>query len=270
MKKLKGKVAVVTGGARGLGRAYALRLANLGADIAILDINLKSFEEYEAEKKALKAPTVMDEIKKMKRKSIGIEVDISDYKAVITAIDEVVKEFGRLDILVCNAGVGTGPFEGNKASEISYDDLHKTMDRNLFGTIYTCLAAAKYMKKQGYGKIVTVSSKGGIMPSSGAYAHYGTAKAAIAMYTRYLALDLGPYGITVNCIAPGWIMTGQWVTRMKKAGVDFEELAKKVPLQRLGTPEDCAKIIEFLCTELSDYVTGQVLGVNGGSLICPH
>lgn len=269
-EKLLGKVALVTGGARGLGRSYAHRLAKLGADVAILDINLKSFEEYASEKEAMVAPTVMDEIKSLGRKSIGIQVDVSDFKAVCNAVDGVVNEFGKIDVLVCNAGVGTGPFGGNAASEISYEDLHRTMDRNLFATIYTCVAVAKYMKKLRYGKIVTVSSQAGIMPRSGTYAHYGVAKAGVVMYTRYLAYDLAPYNITVNCIAPGFIGTGQWLERHKKEGTDMEALIKSIPMGRLGTPEDCAKVVEFLCTDLSDYVTGQVIGINGGTVIVSH
>jgi 3-oxoacyl-[acyl-carrier protein] reductase len=269
-EKLLGKVALITGGARGLGRAYALRLAKLGADIAVFDINLRSFEEYELEKKSMFGETVVEEIKKLGRKALGIEVDVSNFKAVCEAVDKVVDEFKRIDILVCNAGVGTGPFSGNRASEINYDDLHKTMDRNLFATIYTCIAVAKYMKRQRYGKIVTVASQAGVMPRSGAYAHYGVAKAGIIMYTRYLAYDLAPYGITVNCIAPGFIATGQWLERNKREGTDLDALIKTIPMGRLGTPEDCAKVVEFLCTDLSDYVTGQVIGIDGGTVLAPH
>jgi 3-oxoacyl-[acyl-carrier protein] reductase len=131
---------------------------------------------------------------------------------------------------------------------------------NLYGTVYSCIAAAKWMKEQRRGKIVTVSSYAGLVPGrGGGYAHYGAAKAAIAHYTRYLAQDLGQYGINVNCIAPGYIQTGR-IAQL----TDGTVVARNVALRRVGLPEDCANVIEFLVSEASSYVTGSVIPVDGG------
>jgi 3-oxoacyl-[acyl-carrier protein] reductase len=275
-KKLAGKVAVVTGGARGLGRGYALRLAGLGADTAIIDRNLKAFEVYEFEKNLMTAPTVMDECKALGVRSLGIESDLSDRTAAEKAIATVVEQMSKIDIVVCNAGGGTVRFAdeikpGDEAigrsgrlgetkpgdavttgtpSDCRQDMLTRVIDINLMTCMYTCMAVAPYMKKQRSGKIVTVSSTAGLEPSRG-YHPYGLAKAAIVFYTKSLALELGAYNINVNCIAPGIIRTGRMGDRSK--------IGEGTPLHREGTIEDCARIIEFLTTELSDYVTGNVI-----------
>lgn len=267
-KKLAGKVALVTGGARGLGRGYALRLARLGADIAIIDRNLKGFEVYDFERKQMTAPTVMDECKNLGVTSIGLEVDLADREATKQAVDQIVKELGSLDIVVCNAGGGTvrfadelkpGAKDVNTAgtpSDCPQDMLMRVLNNNLMSCIYTCMAAAPYMKKQKHGKIVTVASTGGLA-ARGSYFPYGTAKAAIIYYTRTLAQDLGPYNINVNCIAPGIIRTGRLGDR--------SAMADRIPLRREGTIDDCVKVVEFLVTDLSDYVTGKTITIDGGS-----
>lgn len=143
--------------------------------------------------------------------------------------------------------------------------LHQVIGRNLYGTVNTVTAVAPMMKKKRYGKIVTVASQAGIQATpDGSYAHYGSAKAGIIMYTKYLAQELGSYGITVNCIAPGYIGTGRLMEDFKKIGI--ENITKNIALKRIGTPEDCSRVIEFLTTDLSDYVTGTVLDVGGGCI----
>jgi 3-oxoacyl-[acyl-carrier protein] reductase len=139
-------------------------------------------------------------------------------------------------------------------------------EMNLYGTIYCCNAVAPIMKEQRSGKIVTVSSVAGISPANdGGYAHYGAAKAAIAHYTRYLAQDLGPFGITANCIAPGTIGTGRIMqTVIPGSARANRDPAARIALKRIGTVEDCARVVEFLVTDLSDYVTGQLIAIDGG------
>jgi 3-oxoacyl-[acyl-carrier protein] reductase len=138
------------------------------------------------------------------------------------------------------------------------------MKRNLYGTVNTCVAVAPTMRAQGAGKIVTVSSQAGRRASpDGGYAHYGAAKAAIIMYTKYLAQDLGPDNIQVNCIAPGYIGTGRLMPMFEAGGVD--RLARSVAQRRLGTPEDCARVVGFLAGPDSDYVTGTIIPIDGGS-----
>lgn len=273
-RKLQGKVALVTGGARGLGRGYALRLATLGADIAIIDRNLKAADVYEFEKALLTADSVVAECEALGVKAIEIEADLTDRSATEAAISDVANKMGRIDIAVCNAGGGTVVFADEREAPSGANDtqdlvttglpsdtpeemLTRVLDINVKTCMYTCMAVAPYMKKQGGGKIVTVSSTAGV-DARGGYHPYGTSKAAIIHYTRALAQELGPFNINVNSIAPGIIRTGRLGDR--------SERAKEIPLRREGTIEDCAKVVEFLTTDLSDYVTGRTIIIDGGYL----
>ena len=266
MAKLDGKVAIVTGAARGLGRAYARRLAGLGAKIAVADLNLKSYEEFEAEANEMTEETTVAEIEASGGSALGIELDVCDHRAVEAMVARVVAQWGRIDILVANAGGGRGRPIDTKASALDPALLQLVTDMNLFGTVYSCNSVAPVMKRQRSGKIITVSSVAGLSPSpDGGYAHYGAAKAAIAHYTRYLAQDLGPYGITANCIAPGVIATGRIMQTVLPGSIDSNrDRSEQIALRRLGTVEDCAKVVEFLATDLSDYVTGTVIPIDGG------
>ena len=273
-RKLQGKVALVTGGARGLGRGYALRLAALGADIAIIDRNLKAADVYEFEKALLTADSVVAECEALGVKAIDLEADLTDREETEAAIGEIADNMGRIDIAVCNAGGGTVVFADERDSASGANDtqdlvttglpsdtpeemLTRVLDINVKTCMYTCMAVAPYMKKQGGGKIVTVSSTAGV-DARGGYHPYGTSKAAIIHYTRALAQELGPFNINVNSIAPGIIRTGRLGDR--------SERAKEIPLRREGTIEDCAKVVEFLATDLSDYVTGRTIIIDGGYL----
>ena len=264
--KLDGKVAIVTGAARGLGRAYAKRLAGLGAKVAVADLDLKSYREFAAEAKAMTGDSTVAEIEAIGGAAIGIEFDVADPAAVEAMAARVVEEWGRIDILVANAGGGRGRPVDTKASQLDPALLQLVIGMNLFGTVYCCNAVAPVMKAQRSGKIITVSSVAGTAASSdGGYAHYGAAKAAIAHYTRYLAQDLGPYGITANCIAPGVIATARIMqTVIPGSSQSNRDRSDLVALRRLGTVEDCAKVVEFLATDLSDYVTGAVIPIDGG------
>jgi 3-oxoacyl-[acyl-carrier protein] reductase len=266
MGKLDGKVAIVTGGGRGLGRAYARRLASLGAKVAVADLDLRSYREFDTEAKDMSAESTVAEIEDSGGAAIGVECDVCDHQAVEAMVARVVEEWGRVDVLIANAGGGRGRPVDTKASTIDPALLDLVVRMNLFGTVYCCNAVAPVMKLQRFGKIVTVSSVAGLSSSSdGGYAHYGAAKAAIAHYTRYLAQDLGPYGITVNCIAPGVIATGRIMQTVLPGSSDSNrDRSELVALRRLGTAEDCAKVVEFLATDLSDYVTGAVIPIDGG------
>lgn len=261
---IAGKTALVTGGARGLGRSYALQLAERGANVAIADVDLAAYEEYEREREQVTEESVEAEIESHGVESIGIEVDVTDPAEVEAMAEEVDDAFGSIDIVVANAGGGVGAPDETRASDIPLDDLHATVERNLYGTIYTCMAVAPYMKEQGSGKIITVSSQAGREATpTGGYAHYGAAKAGIIMYTKYLAQDLGEHGVTANVIAPGYIGTGRLMESFERRGVETFE--KQVALGRLGEPEDCAPVVEFLASDASRYVTGTVIPIDGGS-----
>jgi 3-oxoacyl-[acyl-carrier protein] reductase len=266
MGKLDGRVAIVTGAGRGLGRAYARRLAGLGAKVAVADLDLKSYAEFEAERREMTGDSTVAEIEASGGSALGIELDVADRDAVEAMVAQVMKAWGRVDILVANAGGGRGRPIDTKASTLDPALLDRVLRMNLYGTVYCCNAVAPIMKQQRYGKIVTVGSVAGTSPSAdGGYAHYGAAKAAIAHYTRYLAQDLGPHGITANCVAPGVIATGRIMQTVipGSSGANTDPAAR-VALRRLGTVEDCARVVEFLTTDLSDYVTGVVIPVDGG------
>jgi 3-oxoacyl-[acyl-carrier protein] reductase len=266
MGKLDDKVAIVTGAARGLGRAYAKRLAGLGAKIAVADIDLFSWREFETEATAMTGDNTVAEIEAAGGTAFAIELDVRDAAAVRAMAARILDQWGRIDILVANAGGGRGRPLDTKASTLDPALLHLVTEMNLYGTVYSCNAIAPIMKSQRSGKIITVSSVAGTAPSAdGGYAHYGAAKAAIAHYTRYLAQDLGPFGITVNCIAPGVIATGRIMAMViPGSSQSNRDRAELVALRRLGTVEDCAKVVEFLATDLSDYVTGAVIPIDGG------
>lgn len=268
MGKLKGKVAVITGAGRGLGRAYALRLASLGADIVINDLRLDSAREYEEE---LTAETVAAECEGYGVRALGVEADVTHKAEVQRLFDAALAAFGSVDILVTNAGGVLRPAEQGQASVVSEEDWRFIMDVNLTSTVFCCQAAAAPMKEQQSGKIITVSSQAGVRGNmSGSIAHYCVAKAGIAEYTRLLAGELGPYNINVNCIAPGLILTSRANKQFNRNSPEnVEKAVQGIPLRRLGLPEDCAKVVEFLATDLSDYVTGQVIPICGGMVLSP-
>ena len=254
---LAGKVALVTGGGRGLGRGYALRLGRLGAAVAVADLNLKGAVEADEA-----SSDVIFELEGAGTAAIGLEVDVGDRTAVEGMTERVVDRFGALDVLVCNAG-SMGALERSSATTASEDRLRPILETNLLGTINCCQAAAAHLKAGGWGKVVNVSSLAAIRPQAGgAFAPYVTAKAAVIGYTLSLADELAPHGVTVNAIAPGSIDTP--LTRGLFSDMDDPEAHARVPLGRFGTVADVAGAVEFLCTPLSDYVTGQVICVDGG------
>lgn len=259
MGKLTGQVAVVTGGGRGLGRAFALRLADLGASVAVVDQDLASYTAFEAEEQT----STVDLLLARAPMALGLTADVGDATQIASAIDDVVNAWGRLDVIVCNAGGGSGPLDGGRAGDLDLAEAETVLQRNLMGTINTCVAAAVPMRAQQSGKIVTVASRAGILANRGGeYAHYGVSKAGVIMYTHYLANHLGPEGITANCIAPGFISTGRLSSGFSEQS---ERIAKRIGLRRWGTVDDCANVIEFLATDLSDYVSSAVIPVDGAS-----
>jgi 3-oxoacyl-[acyl-carrier protein] reductase len=179
-------------------------------------------------------------------------------------VAQVRDAWGTVDMLVANAGGGRGRPADTMASTTPPDLFDLVLKMNLYGTYHCCSAVAPLMKAQRSGRIVTVASYAGkVAGIGGGYAHYGSAKAAIAHYTRYLAQELGPYGINANCIAPRVIVTAR-IVKLIGGSSRGNEAADDIALRRYGTPEDCAKVVEFLVTDLSDYVTGALIPIDGG------
>lgn len=262
--KLHGKTAIVTGGARGLGRAAALRLADLGADVAIFDVDLNAAAQYG---EPLDAATVADELIARGVRGIQVELDLTRKADTNAAFERVRSEFGRIDVLVNVAGGLTTSGTG-AATEIPAEDIRTAMDINLMTMVNCCQAAVPIMRASGGGIIVNVSSTAAITTyPGGRYAGYAVAKAAVAHYTRHLAAEVGPDGIRVNSIAPGVMLTSRIVALAATRGIGKASETAHIPLRRYGKPEDFAGVVEFLTTDLSAYVTGECIPVCGGSLL---
>ncbi len=247
-----GRVAVVTGGASGMGLAIARRLAARGDRVGVLDL------DGAAAKGAVEALCASG------AEAVAVEADVADRAAVDTALDTVRAAFGPIAIMVTSAGVD----EFQKFTEISVERWERILAINLTGTFHCLQAAAPDMREARWGRMVTISSSSA---QSGAIrmAHYVASKAGVIGLTKALALELAPRGITVNCIPPGLIDTPM-SRRAAAAGdlMDLEQLgARAVPVRRTGTPEDVAATCAFLCSDEASYITGQVVGVNGGMVV---
>jgi len=241
---LVGKVALVTGGAQGIGRAVVLMLATNGCDVAISDINKET------------AAITAGEIEGMGRKSLAIQANVARFEDGERMIQETVEGLGRIDILVNNAGITRDKL----VLRMSEEDWDAVLDVNLKGAFNCTRAALRHMAKQRSGRIVNIASVVGLMGNAG-QANYAASKAGLIGFTKAVGREVASRGITVNAVAPGYIDTPMTQALPEKAQ---EELKRLIPMVRLGTPEDVAKAVFFLVTGASDYITGQVLQVNGG------
>ena len=255
--RLQGRVAIVTGSASGLGRAMATRLSEEGAALVVADINKEAID------------TTVWELKDAGRKAMGFKVDVTKREEVKELMKAVASEFGRIDILVNNAGVTRyRPFP-----TMDDEDWDIVLGVDLKAVFYCIQAVADYMIKQGYGKIVNISSSLGTgtkpdasLLTPGASSNYAAAKAGAIQLTKTLARELGPRGINVNCVAPGFVLTPMTsVSRSSKEVEEHMELRRmSAVLQRVGKPEDIANAVLFLVSEESSFISGQLLCVDGG------
>ena len=243
----EGRVALVTGGASGIGRAIATRLASEGAKIAIVDRNGNLGEEAAAEIGAAGGT------------AISIEADVSDPDQATALAVDTCDRLGGLDILVHSAGIGAE----RDFLETTAEEWRRMIDVDLSGTFYTCQAAARLMAPRGYGRIVALASTAGIRGGTGRAA-YGAAKGGVIALTRVMAVELAPCGITVNAIAPGAIET-ELVKKMHSAQTRLTYRAG-IPLDRYGTPDEAATAALFLASDEARYITGEILAVDGGFL----
>lgn len=256
---LAGRRAIVTGAARGIGRACAVKLAELGVDVAVLDVDLRSGERYEGEPQGL----TTEQIERLGVRAIGVEADLSVERDARAAIAAVLEQWGGLEILVNVAGGAITPYSRSRPTASPSEDIRRLIDVNLMSTIFCCQAAAPALRKAGAGAIVNVASTAAftVFPD-GSNSAYAMTKAAVMHWTRHLAAELGPDAVRVNAIAPGITLTGRVVAESVDTG--YSDRAAEVPLGRLGTPQDCAEVVAFLVSEGSRFVTGRCIPVDGG------
>lgn len=260
---LEGKVAIVTGSARGIGRSIALKLAREKCNVVIADLNLESWKEFGGER--LAAATVEEEVKQLGRESISVVVDVTKKASIADMVAKTLEKFGKVDILVNNAGGLAGKVSTSYAASVSEEQLHATVERNLYGCIFCSQAVAEHMKQRKYGKIVNFGSQAGLRAQSGGvYAPYGVAKAGVIMYTKYMAQEMGPYNVNVNAVAPAYVGTQRLNETVFDVDNKRESYEKAVPLDRIADPADIAKVVNFLVDDESWYITGQCISVCGG------
>ncbi len=246
---LKGRVAVVTGGGRGIGKAISAKLADAGAKVVVADVDEDSARQTAKELAGLSGDV------------IGSFVDVAQEESVSSLMKIALETFGRIDILVNNAGI----MFRTRLMDISLDEWERTLQINLTGVFLCTKAVLPIMKESGFGRIVNISSSAGRSVSTLGGAHYTASKAGLLGLTRAAAKEMAPLGITVNAICPGLIET-----KMAMETTTPEELQKfldSFPIPRLGSPEEIGHLVHFLCTDEAAYITGASLDINGGDLM---
>ncbi|AHY45882.1 Dehydrogenases with different specificities (related to short-chain alcohol dehydrogenases) [Rubrobacter radiotolerans] len=250
MGRLSGRVAVVTGAARGIGAAEAIRLAQDGANVAVLDLSAEACQE------------TVEAIEATGAEGIAVACDVSSGQQVEAAFAEVAERFGRIDILVNNAGI----IRDNLSFKMSEEDWDLVLDVHLKGSFLCSKAVQKYMVEQEYGKIVMTSSI--VAQGNRGQANYSAAKGALQSLAATLAIELGRFNINVNAIAPGWIETEMTREAAERAGMSMDEMkdrfAKGIPLKRFGRVDDISNVVSFLVSDEASYISGETIHIAGG------
>ncbi len=248
---LKGRVAIVTGGSRGIGRAAVECFAKLGANVVVNFVrNEKAADQVVAAAEALNVG------------ALAVQADVSQKGDAQRLIDATVRRFERVDFLVCNAGI----WEGAPIDQMTEEVWNHTIDLNLKGTWSACRSVVPHMKRQGFGRIVIVSSTAGQRGEANV-SNYAASKGGQISFTKSLGAELGPFGINVNAVAPGWVDTDMCADVFAEPGYR-KSIEDGIPVGRVATAEDIAWPIVFLCTEWARHINGEILNVNGGSVLC--
>lgn len=248
MTDLMGKIALVTGGSRGIGRAIVERLASFGCNVVVTSTKAEVSQGVARE---------IEERYGVRAK--GYRLNVANFSEFSEVVDKVVEEFSRIDILVNNAGIT----KDTLILRMREEDWDEVIDTNLKGVFNGCKAVVKYMVRQQYGKIVNISSVVGIMGNAG-QVNYSASKGGVIALTKSLAKELASRNINVNAVAPGYIDTD--MTRVLPDNLK-QEILRLIPLGRMGQPEDVANVVAFLCSDMSSYITGQVIVVDGGMVM---
>ena len=248
---LKERVALVTGGSRGIGRAAVDCFARLGANVVV-----NYLRDDQAARNAVSAAQISGV------RALAVQADVSRLDEATRLIEETVQKFARIDFLVCNAGI----WEGGAVDEMSEEVWERTIELNLKGTWTVCHAAVPHMKQRGFGRIVIVSSTAGQRGEANV-SNYAASKGGQVSFTKSLAAELGPFGINVNSVAPGWVDTDMCADVFSDKSFK-KSIEDAIPVGRVASPEDIAWPIVFLCTEWARHINGEILNVNGGSVLC--
>lgn len=250
MISLTDKVTLITGASRGIGRAAARMFAQAGSDVAV---------NYVSNDAA--ADSVRAECEKAGVRAITVKADVSDRTQVEAMIGQVMDEFGRIDVLVNNAGI----WEENPILDMDETRLKRLLDINVLGTFYPTMAVVPHMKKQRSGCIVNISSTAG-QRGEAFHSPYAASKGAIISLTKSLAPELVEHNIRVNCVAPGWVDTD--MSHAELDGADKDSILDLIPMGRAGTADELAGPILFLASDLATFITGEILNANGGAVLC--
>jgi NAD(P)-dependent dehydrogenase (short-subunit alcohol dehydrogenase family) len=248
---VKGKIAVITGAGQGLGRWMALGLAHAGADIVIAEVNPQT------------GKSASDEVKKMEKRALYINTDVTRVDSIQTMVARVMKEWGRIDILVNNAGISVR----KKAEEVTPEEFDRVAAVNLRGAYFCAQAVGKVMIQQREGKIINIASAAGFLVRTGIpNSVYSTMKAGIIMMTKAMAAEWSPYNVRVNALAPGYFATPLTVPRLKDNKA-MQSVMDSTPLKRLGQAEDIVGPVVFLASDAAAFITGACLFVDGGRTV---
>jgi len=243
---LTGKVAVVTGASRGLGQYFSRALAGAGADLVITSRQPASLDTFK------------QEVESLGRRALPLQLDVRDYDSIQQMVENAIQHYGQIDILVNNAGCNVR----KPGIEVTWDDWNLVLNTNLRGTFFVAQAVAKKMIPRQYGRIINIGSVTSVFGYAG-LAPYCASRGGVKQLTMSLADDWGKFGITVNCLAPGWFKTEQTrVLYENKEWVDY--LTDRIPLKRPGTPHDLDGAVVFLASDAAEYLTGQTLLIDGG------